>query len=68
MDRAMPGEASIGLTFSLLALGEFCLVSSTLDSLASSIGDASKLVAGLAAVGDVAVVEAVTESTGTVPA
>jgi len=34
MDRAMLAEASIGFTFSLLALGEFCLVSSTLDSLA----------------------------------
>lgn len=33
-----------------------------------SIGDASRLVAGFAAVGDVAVVETVTESTGTVPA
>lgn len=34
MDRVVLAEASIGFTFSLLALGEFCLVSSTLDSLA----------------------------------
>ncbi len=32
----MLAEASIGFIFSLLALGEFCLISSTLDSLAIS--------------------------------
>lgn len=60
-------DDSAGLTFSLLAVGEFCRASWTRGSLASAEGVAARLEAGLAAMGEPAIRGVATASMGAVP-
>lgn len=62
-----PSELSKALTFSLLAVGDVCLVSWTRHSFASPDGEGTVLGAGLAAVGEEADVGAAKVSTGAAP-
>lgn len=62
-----PVVESTGLTFSLLAVGEFWRASCTRGSLASAEGVAAMLEAGLAAMGEPADMGLATESTGAAP-
>lgn len=61
------GELSKGLMFSLLAVGDVCLVSWTRHSFASPEGEATTLGAGLAAVGEEADDGVPAVSAGAVP-